>query len=120
MKKVIIFTLVSILALSIANASKLPLKERVKQRAPQITSLLAGGQIGLDNNGYLISRMEISDNDARIVADENSDRKVMHTAIAKKSGSPVAQVEKRSALKFIERLPKGAYYKDAKGEWVRK
>lgn len=120
MKKSIIFALSILLAFSAATAAQPTLKERVKARIPKVNALLVKGSVGLDANGYLISRTTLANDEALIIAEENKDRKTMHAAIAKKSGSPIAKVEKRSALKFIERLPKGAFYKNAKGEWTRK
>lgn len=120
MNKSFVITVAFLFVFSVAMAAQPTLKERVRARIPQINALLAKGSIGLDANGYLISRTTLANDEALIIAEENKDRKTMHAAIAKKSSSPITKVEKRSALKFIERLPKGAFYKDAKGEWVRK
>lgn len=120
MNKSFVITVAFLFVFSVAMAAQPTLKERVRARIPQINALLARGSIGLDANGYLVCRDKLSEKDELVVQEENKDRKAMHAAIAKKSSSPITKVEKRSALKFIERLPKGAFYKDAKGEWVRK
>lgn len=95
------------------------IKERIKQRQPQINELKAKGIVGESNKGFL-EFMGESKEGAELVNDENSDRSKVYVAIAKKNSSTPELIQKRRAAKLAERAAKGDWIQDESGKWTQK
>lgn len=95
------------------------IKERIKQRQPQINDLKAKGIVGESNKGFL-EFMGDSKEGADLVNDENSDRSKVYVAIAKKNSTTPELIQKRRAAKLAERAVKGDWIQDESGKWTQK
>ena len=95
------------------------IKERMKQRLPQIVNLKNRGVVGETNAGYLgfvTAKKEKQD----VVAAENQDRKAIYTKIAKQQNVSIQLVQKRRAAQLSASGIKGHYYQSESGAWVKK
>lgn len=95
------------------------IKERMKQRLPQIVDLKNKGIIGETNTGYLgfiTAKKEQQD----MVAAENQDRKAIYTQIAKQQNVSIQLVQKRRAESLFSNGTAGHYYQNEAGAWIKK
>lgn len=95
------------------------IKERMKQRLPQIVDLKNKGIVGETNTGYLgfvTAKKEKQD----VVAAENQDRKDIYTQIAKQQNVSIQLVQKRRATSLFSNGITGHYYQNEAGAWVKK
>tara|TARA_B100000609_G_C17140090_1_gene395055 strand:+ start:650 stop:997 length:348 start_codon:yes stop_codon:yes gene_type:complete len=95
------------------------IKARMKARLPQIEALKNQGALGEDNQGYL-KVLKKTGNADKLAAEENKDRKLVYTALAKKLKTTPALVGKRRAIQIAQRSPKGQMIQDAAGKWKKK
>ena len=77
-------------ALSAADSAA-TIKKNMADRKPKIEVLKKAGSVGENKDGYLeaMKDAKLEDADKKLLEDENKDRKVVYTAIAKKEGSTV-------------------------------
>ena len=100
-----------------ANAQDI--KDRMRDRLPEVQALKAKGNIGENNQGYLEVR---SGNGAaqQIVAAENKDRQAVYQAIAKQAKTTVQVVGQRRAMQIAEKADAGEWLQDPSGKWYQK
>jgi hypothetical protein len=117
-KSLLIMTIaLSFVFCSAASADSI--KQRMKQRLPQILDLKNKGIVGETNTGYLgfvTTRKEKQD----VVAAENEDRKAIYTQIAKQQNVSTQFVQKRRAASLFADATKGHYYQNEAGAWIKK
>lgn len=95
------------------------IKDRMAARIPVINSLKAAGVVGENNQGLLEFRSgDKSKQD--VVNAENSDRKKVYAAIAKKEGVKSALVGQRRAKMIAQKGQKGQWFQGANGKWYKK
>ena len=95
------------------------IKERMKQRLPQIVDLKNRGIVGETNTGYLefvTAKKEKQD----VVAAENEDRKAIYTQIARQQNVSTQLVQKRRAAALFSNGTQGHYYQNEAGAWIKK
>ena len=92
---------------------------RRKDRFSEVTSLEASGVLGENNCGLLEIRDQGQANSSlqKLLSDENSDRAVIYTGVAKKNGTSVSDVHKIYSQKLQENAPAGTPIQDASGSW---
>ena len=95
-------------------------KESMRARRDSVAKLLATTNVGENNAGYLQKLKDISDGEAKTLADENADRKKVYAAIAKAQGAAEADVGKQRAKQIAEKAPAGTMIQDAAGAWKKK
>ena len=86
------------------------------------------GAVGMENNGMITIKddnlIPLKDRNAvkKLVADENRDRNMLYTELAKANGHPEWEGEIREtfARRWIANAPGGWWYKDAGGRWLQK
>jgi uncharacterized protein YdbL (DUF1318 family) len=112
-------TLVACLFFFSAAALGDNIKQRMKNRLPQIIALKAAGIIGENHQGLLAF---VGDNqqEQALVEAENKDRQLVYGAIAKQQGTTAAVVAQRRALQIAENAKPGEWLQDASGKWVQK
>ena len=95
------------------------IKQRMKQRLPEIINMKAQGIIGENARGYLefVSGKKINQN---IIENENKDRRTVYEAIAKQQGVSLEKVESLRALQIVKKADRGDFLKDESGKWYRK
>ena len=116
-KKYLITTLMLIACLFATTAMAGGIKDRMIQRKPAVDALLAQGAAGENNSGFLESR---GGQGGDVISAENSDRKLVYGAIAKKAGTSPAVVGQRRAAKIAQQAPAGTWLQNAGGQWYQK
>jgi uncharacterized protein YdbL (DUF1318 family) len=111
--------LVSVVFLFSTSAWSAGIKQRMKDRLPQIIALKAAGVIGETNQGYL-AFVGAKKQAAALVDAENNDRQQVYNAIAKQQGTSAAVVGRRRALQIAEKAKPGEWLQDATGKWYRR
>ena len=108
---------VFILGCSLARAEGV--KERMLARLPEIDSMKSRGIIGENNQGYLEFR-DTDRSNAKVVAEENADRRKVYEAIAKQQKTTVELVGSRRALQIEQNAPSGTWLQSSDGSWSKK
>jgi uncharacterized protein YdbL (DUF1318 family) len=109
----IIFSCLLLLAATAASAASI--KDRMAARLPAITALKNQGILGENNQGFLEFRGPAQQQ--QLVAEENSDRLQVYTAIAKQQGVPVNLVGERRAAMIASKGQKGQQFQKPDGSW---
>lgn len=95
------------------------IKERMKQRLPQIVALKNKGIVGETNTGYL-GFVTAKKAKQGVINAENKDRKAIYAKIAKQQKVSIQLVQKRRAASLFSNGVKGHYYQNQAGAWVKK
>jgi uncharacterized protein YdbL (DUF1318 family) len=118
----ILFSLVLAILLAPAAAhaaSKAELQRRFKERYPQIQELKAAGVVGETDEGYLDFVSKKDPAVAKLIDEENRDRKELYKLIAQAEGIDPAVVATRAAKRNFEKAKPGEYLKEG-GKWKKK
>lgn len=95
-------------------------RQRMEQRLPALDALRQQGVIGENNRGFTEVRSPKGDA-ARISQEENSDREIVYTAIARQqSGVTAEQVGRARARQIAQNSAPGVWLQRDNGEWYRK
>ena len=88
----------------------------------EIKSLLDRKAAGVSNKSLLVARAGATDGDKILIAESNARKLKRMNEIAKSSGVALDAVQKRSAKKFVEKIPggSGVWYQDESGAWLQK
>ena len=106
------------------NKSTAMMRTRHQQLSPYYDS----GAVGMENNGLITIKddksIPLKDRNKvkKLVADENRDRNMLYTELAKANGHPEweNEIRKTFARRWIANAPRGWWYKDASGRWQQK
>jgi uncharacterized protein YdbL (DUF1318 family) len=116
----VIFSLAAVLAAGAADlAGAENLKARFNARNAAIMELKAKGIVGENNKGFL-EFVGGKREKQPIVAEENSDRLKVYTAIAKRQGTTPDAVGVQRAIQISKKALPGDWLQDANGKWYRK
>ena len=107
-------------ALAVNADTREEIQNRMKDRRDAVAKLLATTNAGENNAGYLQKLNEISEGEAKTLAEENADRKKVYISISKQEGANEADVGKRRAKQIAERAAAGTMIQDAAGNWQKK
>ena len=88
----------------------------------EIKSLLDRKVAGVSNKSLLEARAGATDDDKILIAESNARKLKRMNEIAKSSGVALDAVQKRSAKKFVEKIPAGSgvWYQDESDAWRQK
>ena len=95
------------------------LRDRFKQRYPQVQELKKAGVVGETSDGYLDWVKKKDAKAAEVVDAENADRKELYEAIAKRENTTADVVAQRAAKRNFEKAGDGEFIKQD-GEWKKK
>ena len=87
--------------------------------AQTLESARSAGWIGERRDGYVGVVQNAPGVDA-LVRSINAQRRSRYQSIASSNGVPLDFVEAQAAETIINRLPSGAYYQSANGQWARR
>jgi len=120
-RNIIKFNLIVVVCLIISSqlAFAEGIKQRMKQRLPEIAKLKKKGIIGENNRGYLGFVTQVRDQE-QLVAAENKDRKKIYSHFAKQQKTTVDVVEKIQAKRKAEKTKPGQYFQKKGGKWIKK
>ena len=87
-----------------------------------IKDMLDRKAVGITNLAMLEARTGATDEDRILIAESNAKKMQRLAKIAKDSGVALETVQKRSAKKFVEKIPAGTgvWYQDDTGKWLQK
>ena len=112
-------------ALSAADSAA-TIKKNMAERKPKIEVLKKAGSIGENKTGYLEvmkdkddKEVKLSDDDKKLIEDENKDRKAVYAAIAKKEGSTVDKVGELRAKQIRSKANEGDFIQGEDGKWIK-
>jgi uncharacterized protein YdbL (DUF1318 family) len=97
------------------------------ERKPKIEVLKKAGSVGENKAGYLEAmtketagkEVKLSDDEKKLVEDENKDRKAVYNAIAKQEGSTVDKVGELRAKQIRSKTPEGEFIQNEDGKWIK-
>ena len=95
------------------------LRDRFKQRYPQVQELKKAGVVGETSDGYLDYVKKKDPKAADLVDAENADRKRLYESIAKEKGTTVDLVASQAAKRNFAKAADGEYLKED-GTWKKK
>ena len=97
------------------------IKKNMADRKPKIETLKKAGSVGENKDGYLeaMKDAKLEDADKKLLEDENKDRKVVYTAIAKKEGSTVEKVGELRAKQIRSKAAEGEFIQGEDGKWIK-
>jgi len=100
----------------------------MRDRHQALSQYYSSGAVGMENNGLITIKddklITLKDRNTvkKLVADENRDRNMLYTELAKANGHPEweDEIRKTFARRWIANAPGGWWYKDASGRWLQK
>ncbi len=95
-------------------------RDRMEKRLPTILALKDRQVVGETNRGYLEARGAVGGGDQQVIAEENSDRRRVYTAIAGQTGSTADEVGRKRAVQLADLARPGHWIQDAAGAWRKK
>ncbi len=103
------------------------IKKNMAERKPKIEALKKAGSVGENKAGYLEAmtketagkEVKLSDDEKKLVEDENKDRKAVYNAIAKQEGSTVDKVGELRAKQIRSKTPEGEFIQNEDGKWIK-
>lgn len=116
----LIFSALSILLVPLAQADD-SFAKRMKARLPDVIEAKDAGAIGEGVDGLLHVRADDASSAVKeMVVAENTDRKSLFAALAKKTGGSVAAVAAKFAKAMVGKGNKGHWFRSSKGTWKQK
>ena len=97
------------------------IKKNMADRKPKIEVLKKAGSIGENKSGYLeaMKDAKLSEDDTKLLEDENKDRKAVYAAIAKKEGATVEKVGELRAKQIRAKANEGEFIQSEDGKWIK-
>lgn len=100
----------------------------MRARHQTLSPYYDSGAVGMENNGLITIKddklITLKDRNRvkKLVADENRDRNMLYTELARANGHPEweNEIRKTFARRWIANAPRGWWYKDASGRWQQK
>ncbi len=96
------------------------IKARMEERQPTIDALKDRKVAGENNRGFLEARGAVSPTDDKVIADENTDRRTVYSALAAQTGVDSNTVGRQRAQQIIMRSKRGVWVQDPSGDWRQK
>jgi uncharacterized protein YdbL (DUF1318 family) len=104
-------------------ATEAELRERFKERYPELLKAKSAGKIGENTQGFveIVNSSDAADEKlAKLTDAENADRRALYALIAEEEGTTADVVAKRNALRNYEKARTGDYLKKPDGTWGQK
>lgn len=95
-------------------------RARMSERLPQVVQLLRKEAVGENNKGLLAVRGALSEEEQKIVAQENKDREELYSQLARREGLKPEEVARAQARQLAKLSAKGFWIQDEEGEWSKK
>jgi uncharacterized protein YdbL (DUF1318 family) len=111
-------SLLFLFAATVSAQDMQQIKARMVERKPSLDAMKASSAIGEGNDGYVQIRQPGAN--AKVVNEENADRKAVNAVIAKKEGTSVEQVSKTAAKRLRDFAAPGHWIQKDDGSWVQK
>ncbi|CAN0509212.1 unnamed protein product, partial [Phaeothamnion confervicola] len=114
--------------LEVSTPAIAALQGSFQRRHGGLAPFYGNGAVGLTNNGLIawrdinvVSSAQYQQVNALIIA-ENEDRNALYREIARANGRPEweSQIRATFSLRWIDMAPRGLYYQNSFGAWIRK
>ena len=98
------------------------LRQRFKNRYPQVKAAKQAGKIGETSAGLLegVPGKSLDDATRKLADEENADRQELYKLIADREKTTAQKVAERNAARNFEKAGAGEYLKGADGKWTQK
>ena len=98
------------------------LRQRFKNRFPQVKAAKQAGKIGETSTGVLegVPGKPLDDATRKLADEENADRQELYKLIADREKTTAEKVAERNAARNFEKAGAGEYLKGADGKWTQK
>jgi len=98
------------------------LRQRFKNRFPQIKAAKQAGKIGETSAGLLegVPGKALDDATRKLADEDNADRQELYKLIADREKTTAEKVAERNAARNFEKASAGEYLKGADGKWTQK
>jgi len=106
-------------AVAAATPEEAALQKRFKARYPQIQQLKTAGTIGETDGGEVDFVKQKDEKAAKVVEEENTDRKALYKLIADREGISADVVAQRAAKRNFDHAKPGEWLKEG-GKWRQK
>ena len=93
---------------------------RMKERLPSLVQAKDQGVVGEGTDGFVYVRESGSEKIAKMVADENEDRKILFKAMSSKTGGSVEEVANKFSQALVQKSKKGHWFRKSSGEWMQR
>ena len=93
---------------------------RMKERLPSLVQAKDQGVVGEGTDGFVYVRESGSEKIAKMVADENEDRKILFKAMSSKTGGSVEEVANKFSKALVQKSKKGHWFRKSSGEWMQR
>ena len=107
-------------ATALFASSKEELRDRFKQRYPELRELKQAGTIGETSEGFVDFVKDKDSKATKLVDEENKDRRELYAIVAKETNTTPELVAEHNAKRNHDRLKPGEYYRGADGKWTKK
>ena len=119
--RILFFLATAALAPAIVWAQDLnAVKARMDQRQGAVDALRDRQVAGENSRGFLEARGGATAGDQKVIAEENSDRRVVYAALAAQSKTSAEQVGRGRAQQIAARAKSGVWIQEASGAWRQK
>lgn len=95
-------------------------QRRMQARLPVVDQMKQTAVVGENNLGLLEARGALTGEQSTAVNQENADRTLVYTELAKKNGTSAEQVGKLRAKQIADRSAPGIWLQDESGRWYKK
>lgn len=95
-------------------------KARMEKRVPAINKFKDRKIVGENNRGFLDVRGEVLGDERGVISDENTDRRLVYTAIAAQERTTVDNVGRQRAQQLESLAKRGHWVQDEDGRWYQK
>lgn len=127
-KRFILIPLLALFTIAITNtganaATKAELQTKFEKRYPQILNFKKDGKVGETTTGIIeaVKSDYLTDKTlAKLIEDENADRKELYKLIAEEEKTTADQVARAAAIRNFQKAKAGEYLKAADGTWKKK
>jgi uncharacterized protein len=106
-------------AVAAASPEEAALQKRFKARYPQIQQFKSAGTIGETDTGEVDFVKQKDEKAAKVVEEENTDRKALYKLIADREGISADVVAQRAGKRNFDHAKPGDWLKDG-GKWRQK
>ncbi|MDA8991239.1 YdbL family protein [Opitutales bacterium] len=114
------FIFLSFLSLTLTINSFADFSSRMKERLPEIVKAKNSGFIGEGTEGLVHVRGTGTKAVKKLADDENNDRKILFSAMSKKTGGSVDEVASKFSKALVKKSKKGHWFRKSSGKWIQR
>jgi uncharacterized protein len=120
--KTIIFaiTFITLSSLNAAAQTGTEIRDRMAARLPAIDQLKSEQLVGENNQAYLTVLAPLDEAKTNLIQEENADRRVVYSMLARQAGAPIEVVQQRRAEQLREIAKPGTRVQLPNGDWTTK